>query len=281
MLPHLQHVDAALDYNGARPIPRTITFCESCGEWLPTHIERKTINELIAALRLIHAVPELSAARLEHSDRPDVHLHLGGATYGLEVTRIARGGDNAIERVQWMRGVERIGRLLRRENANPPAWVGLHWNDHIPTADAEQVASLLNEVVQAMLPSTIGEMAHLDPRDLSDDVMKFVHAITIRRSRADDMWVSGYSNMPDVQPTELQAVIDGKAGVMADYSPDVSAHWLLMYGETTNAAQALDLNDEALEASYTAPFDRVFFVDCMDKAGELRLSRPARATRSL
>jgi len=48
--------------------------------------------------------------------------------------------------------------------------------------------------------------------------------------------------------------------------------WLLIYGESSNAAQALDINDDARAASYSGPFDRVFFLDCMDRAAELRLT---------
>jgi hypothetical protein len=47
---------------------------------------------------------------------------------------------------------------------------------------------------------------------------------------------------------------------------------LLIYAEPTNPAQALDLNDAARSAEYRGgPFERVFFLDCVDRAAELRL----------
>jgi hypothetical protein len=233
------------------------------------------MHELIAALRLTYAVPELSSVRLEHSDRPDLRLHLHGDIYGLEVTRIVRGRDDAIKRVRWIRAVERIARLLRQEKNYPPAWVSLRWNGEPPPAGTEETARLLIDVVEEHLPMTVGAMAYLDPGDLSDEVMRFVHGLDIRRTRTDDLWVSGFSNNPDVQPHELQAVIDEKAGLIAGYSRENKGLWLLIYGEATNAAQALDINDDAKSAWYSGPFDRVFFVDCMNKAAELRLVRQA------
>jgi hypothetical protein len=46
----MQAVDAILIFDGAKRIPRTLTFCDSCGEWLPSSLERKQTEELIAVL---------------------------------------------------------------------------------------------------------------------------------------------------------------------------------------------------------------------------------------
>jgi len=100
LLPGMPTVNSILIFDGAKPIPHTLTICDSCGEWLPSSLERKQTEELIAVLRLMNAVPMLSQARLEHSDRPDVRLHLGGHVFRLEVTRIARNGDEAVSHAQ-------------------------------------------------------------------------------------------------------------------------------------------------------------------------------------
>lgn len=134
---------------------------------------------------------------------------------------------------------------MRRQHGYPPAWVSLRWNPEPPPADSEHVARLPVDAVEQHLPTNVGEMVALDPRDLSDEVNRFVYGMDIRRSRADDMWVSGFSNNPDVQSSELQTVIDEKAGVVDGYSRAISGLWLLIYGEASNAAQALDINDEA------------------------------------
>jgi len=52
-------VDAILIFDGAKPIPDTLIFCDSCGEWLPSSLQRKQTEELIAVLRLMNAVPVL------------------------------------------------------------------------------------------------------------------------------------------------------------------------------------------------------------------------------
>src|SRR5689334_23020977 len=162
VLPRVQDIDAKLIYDGVKPISKTLRFCKACGAWLPTHAEKTQTEELIAALRLVSAVQEFSAGRLEHSDRPDLRLHLGAEVYGLEVTRIVRISDDPdgdpIGRSQWIRTVERIGRLKRRQEGSTPAWVSLMWNGHISAASAHAVAGLLNKVIDEHLPPTIGDM---------------------------------------------------------------------------------------------------------------------------
>jgi hypothetical protein len=78
--------------------------------------------------------------------------------------------------------------------------------------------------------------------------------------------------IPDVQPQELQDEIDKKALKAVGYTPPKDGLWLLIYAESSNAAQAVDITDEARSAHYSGPFDRVFFLDCMERVGELRLS---------
>jgi len=105
------------------------------------------------------------------------------------------------------------------------------------------------------------------------NLSRYVHSLHILRTREDDHWVSGFSGLPDVQPPELQDEINRKARKVAGFCPPKDGLWLLIYAETANAAQALDLGNEARAASYSGPFDRIFFLDCMDRgAAELHLS---------
>jgi hypothetical protein len=235
-------LDTMLMFDGARPIPKTLTFCDSCGEWLPASRERTQTEELIAAIRLVAAVPELANARLEHSDRPDIRVHLGGRIFGLEVTRIVRGGQDEIRRAQWRRGVERIARLKRRERSAPPVWVSLRWNPYPPRAAGQTVAGLLVDFVEkhlATLPVTQHVIRDIGPKEVPDELAPYVHGLHIVRTPEDDHWVSGFGNMPDVQPEELQQEIDGKTAKVASYTYHTDGLWLLIYAEASNAAQAL------------------------------------------
>jgi hypothetical protein len=123
LLPAVGSIDSILMYGGAKPIPRTLTFCGSCGEWLVSSLEAQQVEELIAAIRLVVSFPAFAGARLESADRPDIRLHLGGYSYGLEVTGIVRGGTEALKHAQWRRSVLRTARLLRRSRGLPPVWV--------------------------------------------------------------------------------------------------------------------------------------------------------------
>ena len=275
LLPGMQAVDAILIFDGPKPIPPTLTFCDSCGEWLPSSLERKQTEELIAVLRLMNAVPTLIKARLEHSDRPDIRMHLGGHVFGLEVTRIARDGAGAIAHAHWRRAVERTGRLLRRRNGRTSAWVSLRWNPNPPRASAQEIAALLVDLVETCLstvPNKKHAMGHVEPNEVPEALLRYVHGLTVARTATDDHWVSGYTNYPDVMPEEIQTEIDGKANLAGGYQADTGGPWLLIYAEPTNAAQALDLTDAARSADYSGgPFQRVFFLDCIDRAAELRL----------
>lgn len=274
LVPSMATIEEVLMFDGDKPIPRTLTFCESCGEWLASSAERKQVDELIAAIRLVAGLPGLTGARLEHSDKPDIRVHLQGRIYGLEVTRIVRGGRDAISRAQWRRVVERSARLLSRERNNPPAWVSLRWNPDPPRTNAQTVALALVELIEQHYATHQPKMhgsIDVEPQDVPGELAPYVHGLHVVRTVEDDHWVSGFGNYPDVQPKELQDEIDKKALKASGYAPPKDGLWLLIYAESTNAAQALDINDEARSASYSGPFQRVFFLDCMDKVGELRL----------
>jgi hypothetical protein len=274
LVPSMPTIDEILIYDGETPIPRTLTFCESCGEWLASSAERKQVDELIAAIRLVAGFPGLVGARLEHSDKPDIRVHLDGRIYGLEVTRIVRGGADAINRAQWRRVVERSARLLSRERDNPPVWVSMRWNPDPPRTNAQTLALALVELMEqhyATQQPKIHGSIDVDPQDVPDELAPYVHGLHIVRTVEDDHWVSGFANYPDVQPKELQDEIDKKALKASGYAPPKDGLWLLIYAESTSAAQALDITDEARSAIYTGPFQRAFFLDCMDKVGELNL----------
>ena len=277
--------DTTLIFDGAKPIPPELRYCASCGYWLPSSSERTQTEELIAALRLVAAVPGLAGARLEHSDKPDVHVHLDGRVYGLEVTRIARGGDEAIRHAQWRRAVERNARLLMRARGNPPVWVSVHWLHALPRSDIQITARALAEFAEHQLGGVANVndrfMLQLQGKDLPDSVASYLSSITLAHAQngKDDNWTSGFANNPDVLPDELQQEIDRKAIKAAGYAPPKDGLWLLIYAESSNAAQALDITDEARTALYSGPFDRVFFLDCMDRVGELRLA-PAQSGQS-
>ncbi len=103
-------------------------------------------------------------------------------------------------------------------------------------------------------------MGHVDPHEVPEALLPFVHGLTVARTESDDHWVSGYGNYPDVMPEEIQTEIDGKADLAGGYQADTEGPWLLIYAEPTNAAQALDLTDAARSAEYAGgPFVRVFF----------------------
>jgi hypothetical protein len=273
LLPQIPTIDTILIFDGAKPISRMLTFCEACGEWLASSSERKQVDELIAALRLVTAVPELAGSRLEHSDKPDIHVHLGGKIYGLEVTRIARGGIDAMSRAKWRGVVQRSARLLSRARDNPPVWVTVRWNPDPPGTNAQTLAGQLVYLVEqhiAMLP-LIHSWTEIVGHQIPDELAPYVHGLHVVRTREDDQWVSGFSLLHDVPPEELQDEINRKALKTSGYKPPKDGLWLLIYAEAANAAQALDLTDEAQAASYTGPFDRVFYLDSTNRAADLRL----------
>ena len=53
LVPSMPTIDEILIFDGEKPIPRTLIFCELCGEWLASSAGRKQVDELIAAIRLV------------------------------------------------------------------------------------------------------------------------------------------------------------------------------------------------------------------------------------
>jgi hypothetical protein len=81
---------------------------------------------------------------------------------------------------------------------------------------------------------------------------------------------AGWWNFPDVQPSELQAVIDRKAAVAINYPERYDGLWLLIYATGRNAAESLDMNEAAQEFYERRIFDRVFFLDARAEVAELK-----------
>jgi hypothetical protein len=168
-------------------------------------------------------------------------MHLGGRVFGLEVTRIARDGDEAVSHAQWRRTVERTGRLLRRRQGSPSVWVSLRWNPNPPRARAQDVAARLVDLVETCLTTVSNEkhaMGHVDPHEVPEPLLPYVHGLTVARTESDDHWVSGYGNYPDVMPEAIQTEIDGKAGLAGGYQADAEGPWLLIYAEPIGRAHA-------------------------------------------
>lgn len=268
--------ETTLIWDGAKAIAQEMPFCEFCDMWLPTTQERKQTEELIAALRLLVAVPELIGSRIEHADSPDLRLHLGATIHGLEVTRIVRGGHRLVRQAEWIEDVEQTARIIRRVQGKPPVTVRLSWNPSPPKASARAVARMLIDVVDLHAPRLLTRTDYASiqlegPELLPDVAARFVHSIYLSRAGAgtDDSWMSGFSGNPDAQPAEIQHEIDRKARVAANYGFSGEL-WLLIYATNANAAQALDVTDEVRAATFNSgPFARVFFIDCMGKAADL------------
>lgn len=263
--------------NGQKPIPDGLTYCDTCHEWLPASGERTLTEELIAAMRLVNAAGSLAGARLESSDRPDIVVRLRGATYGLEITRIARGGSDAMHDVARRDEVARKARILWLSQGRPTVSVNLLFH-HVPPREKidEMVCDLVDEV--ARLADTLSLD---DPRrgftsnDLSklpDALAEYLNFIQVARNRTNDTWGAGWGNYPDVQRNEVQTKITYKSVKASSYPLRRDGLWLLVYADTTSEAQALDLSDEIRSATFDGKtFDRVFFLDCRDQVAELRL----------
>ena len=278
LVPAVTSIDANLAYDGAKSIPRALTYCGSCGEWLASSAEEQQVEELIAGIRLVVSSPALAGAQIESDDRPDIRLHVGDQTYGLEVTAIVRDGDEALKRAKWRRAVHRTARILRRTRGRPPAWISLRWNPDPPFTAVDAAAALLVDEVDAHLvtvPLVIHAYANVDPAQLSPAAEPYIHGFHVVRTRDDDKWTAGYTLLPPVPPAELQETIDTKADVLGGYTAHPDGLWLLVYAEAgVDAALDLELTAEAEAAEYVTEFDRVLFLNSMNKVSDLRVRRP-------
>jgi hypothetical protein len=261
-----------------RPLP-AFTYCAVCHEWLPSSSQRRLTEEIIAVLRLVNSTPALTGARVEHGDRPDVLMHHQGGVYGLEVTRIARGGSEAVRRAALRREAERKARILYLATPNATAWVSLHWHHEPPRAKLDAVARLLaDEVAKHVSSLTLdgpSRITSIEMNQLPVTLAAYVGSITIARTRSDDNWVSGFANFPELLPDELQEEISRKSAVATKYPSRYDGLWLLIYAETSNEAQALDVTDDIRSATYLGDFDKVFFLDCMNRVADVRIEARA------
>jgi hypothetical protein len=235
-------------------------------------------EEKIAGDFLVSKLADLAGATVESHERPDLLVHLGQNTYGLEATAIVRAGDDGIPlkaRAQWTLKVEQRAEQLCREYGLPIN-VALWWVANPPIASYQHVAGWLVGAVQEQLrrfPASGRVLVEVRGYDLPPELQPHISRMNVYRSPKGTAngWASGWANLPDVQPSELQAEIDRKSAIASSYQ---SKHdlWLLIYATGRNAAESLDLNESARESAYRGGvFRRVFFIDARAEAAELRV----------
>jgi len=215
-----------------------------------------------------------------HDDRPDLLVHFGGRTYGVEATAIVRTGDDVIPlkaRAEWRLKVERHAEQLCLDR-ELPLTVTPYWLPNAPKASVQAMAAVLVDAVEELASRIPSGRMPVDFRwsEFTPDLLPYLSRLVISKSPAGtaSYWTSGWGNFPDVQPSELQAEIDRKAAVAINYPERYDGLWLLIYATGRNAAESLDMNEVAQDLTYKGRvFDRVFFLDARGEVTELQVSR--------
>ncbi len=276
-LPHFAQgfASGALIFDGAVPLPRSLTHCRKCGQLQAPSQIRQKIDEMYSALLVVAKVPDLDSARLEPNERPDVRVHLHGSVFGLEVTNIVRGGSSGvIQRARWTRSVELAAHRRWRDGGHAPVWVSLASRRDAPKATVDVIAKSL---VDAMAHWSRGFpsgrfMLQFETQDFPTGLRPYLNAVTVAQSSKGtaEGWVSGFANHPEIAPNELQFRFDKKAPTVATYPSRYDGLWLLI-SAGHNEAQALEVTEAAAQTLYSGPFDRAFFVDIRWDVTELRV----------
>jgi hypothetical protein len=149
----------------------------------------------------------------------------------------------------------------------------VRWNGDPPPGRVDAVAALFVDEIEARLaahPLAIHETIDVEPSELSDEAARYVHGFHVARTHQDDQWAAGYTVLP-VPPGELQEKIKAKDDVIGGYTAPPDGLWLLGFAEAgDDAAQDLELTQEAEAWGYVTRFDRAFFLSSMNKVSDLR-----------
>lgn len=231
--------------------------------------ERKKARErwfLDSFKRAYAGFPEGS---IECSEGPDFLVRSGGRTLGVELQEYARGGGAAgsPEREKEMfqdRVAVEAGRIYERWSSIPLN-VGFLWNP-IATRHNGTVGDLAANaarIVARYIPPESGGQAWLGWDELRGSPLEnAVHLIHILRLPAgrENFWRSGESGGIDVEPDELQGLIDRKDGKVAEYLRKCDSVWLLIT-QSNHISGSAHLTDAVRSHSFRSRFARVFVFD--------------------
>lgn len=210
--------------------------------------------------------PELSGLAVHSSEAPDFICTGAGRTIGVEIMRLYQPSSKDSPspmavysfREQIMSRAKEIYLGLGVE----PVHVGVLFDDVMLT-DRDAIARKLADQVARLVRARPGDFV----ANSDDEVSLFPEFALVRVIRGDGLWTVSEAQMaPHLTSAMLQTVVDAKSTLDPSYRARTRETWLLLVLDRFPLAGSFKVQDEALQATYTAPFDRVYLLLSIERA---------------
>ena len=210
---------------------------------------------------------DLQLTEIIESERPDFLCNSCGAPVGIEMTRffLPSGGSVSPQALNGYRN--QLARALRDEHAKrniPPFHVSVHFFAEEKLLDRDTRQRLTNYLLEfaAQRMPAVGPHVVFEYEKLTSELTELgVQRISILRnaSLTQPFWSLPYASfVPDSDSSQIQAVINEKSPLVAEYRRKAAVIWLLIVSGSGGLHSIIDFDGDVLSASYAANFDRVF-----------------------
>jgi hypothetical protein len=225
---------------------------------------RKKQSELETIDRLRWIYKSLPEGRWLQPDPPEPDFLVeSDLIVGIELTRIFKGGQEAKRRESEQDEIITKSKDLYSGRQQIPVAVHIHWNHyHQPAKNgrdliAEQIAHIVEENVPQL-----GEEIELNGNYPPAILPEAVDTIVIDRRTEYNLnfWSSPRGSIvPELEPKDLQSVVDKKNVKYSHYSGRCHQLWLLVVAESIAPSGFCYIPSSTKSATYSSVFDRLLF----------------------
>lgn len=214
-------------------------------------------------------------------DPPDVVVRAPAKIIGVEVRRLVRPTQSGTQLLQARenncRRIVEEAKQIHEAAKLPPVRVSVFFGpQNLPSKEIQPLAEALAEIVRRNIPRPGEAMEEEYEYTNRDYFPEQIHLVTVSRTIDDDTWVAPEAAWnPRCESDYLQTAVSSKSDRYVACKQHCDEGWLLLVTDALGfLASYVDFADEALTATYTTPFDRLFLIHRFTNLHELRRKNP-------
>ena len=232
---------------------------------------------------------DFPGGEVKSSEKPDFLVTDGPTTIGIEVTRFFRKptGGGELQRLESeRRQIVSSAKKLYAARGGPPVRVWVHFEGHTEIAKGARrpIAEALTRVVEAEVSHRPDEvLVVMHGKSGKSSLPLEIERLSIRRHGA---WSECAWSPVDVgfilemNPKNLQAVINKKNDLYQNYRKRCDGVWLLVVADEAGLSSTVDFSQAAKDHVYSSVFDRTFLffsfeAEVVELRTQVRLSNSA------
>jgi hypothetical protein len=248
-------------------------------QWSELEDDKKK-RETYHLLLFLESFEGFPAGAILPCEHPDFLVQTSQGYIGIELTEYYRDSGNKYGSPLRAKETHEEMVLKRassgyKQRGLPPVHVGIHWSpsNHLIASKIDQLAATLIDLVECHLPEQDSTeiIGYLHPgHELLPDEVLSLHILRTR-NLTQTTWVPfGAIFPPELTGPNLQDLVDKKEDKVSTYRQTCSQVWLLIVSNHLELpmirwSKICELAPETKDHRLETTFDRVFFLDCLDR----------------